>query len=174
MGFGIYGVWRYQAWLPLVTNKTAVSVSNPDKAPIDLAPKETIAAFKALLPETAQKRKVVLEFHATMPEENNSYAFMKDSTWGENGVGVACGKFQNLDEGGLIKKVEVFVTPEKLVEQLGRDEAFNQINDVVRACFIQALSGGNSNQESYRSQFKEAYKKGGAIPLIEWWGLTSR
>ncbi len=89
-------------------------------------------------------------------------------------MGVACGKFQNLDEGGLIKKVEVFVTPEELVEQLGRDEAFKQINDVVRACFIQAFSGGNSNQEDYRSLFEEAYKKGGAIPLIEWRGLTSR
>ena len=71
VGFWVYGIWRYQVWLPLVANDAGLSISNPENVPIKLASGRTIDDFLDLFPEAAKKKKVVLEFHPQMPEENN-------------------------------------------------------------------------------------------------------
>lgn len=167
VGFGVYGIWRYQVWLPLVANDAGLSISNPENVPIKLASGRTIDDFLDLFPEAAKKKKVVLEFHSQMPEENNSYAFMKDSTWGPNGVGVACGSLQDLDKLGEVKKLDVYLTLEKLVEKMGREEATKQINNVIRTCLTQTYATGFLDQRDYQSLSQKVQQEFGSTPLLE-------
>lgn len=132
-----------------------------------LAPEETINKFQALMPEESRKRKIVLQFHPTMPEENQTYAFTKDSTWGAEGVWAACGNVQDLETNNPVKKVDVYVTTEKLVQVLGREEAVKQINNVIRTCLTQALASGLLSPEAYRTLSQKVYQELGSSPLIE-------
>ena len=54
VGFGVYGIWRYQVWLPLVANDAGLSISNPENVPIKLASERTIDDFLDLFPEGAK------------------------------------------------------------------------------------------------------------------------
>lgn len=167
LGFIGVGVWRYQAWIPLALGMTRISISNPGQVPLQLAPPETIETFKALLPEEAKKRKVVLEFHSTMPENNQSYAFMKGSTWGQGGIGVACGDVEDEGDGGYIKKVNVYVTAEKFVARVGEDEAVKQISGVIRACLTQAFAQDLLSDEAFKQLSTKIYTELESYPLID-------
>lgn len=91
---------------------------------------------------------------------------MNDSTWGKDGTGVACGEIDDLGEDEGVKKVEVFVTVEGLVDKFGRDDALKRISGLIQSCLTRALVDSDLTQAEYASLSKQIYEQWGASPLI--------
>ena len=113
-----------------------VVISGVETAGVTKVNTRAIRSLLALVPSKTKSDIVEIKFIPHMPDTyDEMHAVSKGTVLGKNGIGAGCGKPKR-SLMGLKTEIPIYLTGEKIINQMGMSEAERQLNLLVKMCLV--------------------------------------
>lgn len=157
VSFLLLGVFLYFGQMELGIFTSNVVVTGAKTAGVKNVNTNAVKKLASLVPSSAKADFIEIKFIPHMPDTyDEMYAVSRSAKLGSGGVGAGCGKLKR-SLLGLKTEFSIFLTGEKIVTQMGRDEASRQVNAITRMCLVWAQWAPTRKTEEFADLTEESY-----------------
>ena len=159
------GVWLAQMQLGVFSDMIVAS-GDKDAGVVSVDTK-ILKQFSLQVPSPNKAKILKLTFIPNMPETYGSmFAASKGTVLGQGGVGAGCGKPKR-DLWNLRTEVPIYLTGEKLVGLLGKEEAERQLNTIIKMCVAWAEWAPIKNDDDFFIVTDELYITSSSTQMVK-------